>query len=161
MYLFKDTGLAWLKERGYEFVKVNAEPGDLILCRSLTLSSISAFLHALHLLTSLPLLYAGDSRTPHYNAAPTGDNVRFVVYTCYGPVSAATQEELQGKKQLFENMKGHSHWPQGFQPFVEAFVAPKRNGELDPLNTWKPRKAPVLNERAFKLTGIPYIGTMA
>lgn len=160
MYLFKDTGLAWLKERGYEFVKVNAEPGDLILCTSLSLPLL-ALLCAPRLLTSLPLLLTGDSRTPHYNRAPTGDNVRFVVYTCYGPVSAATQEELQGKKQLFENMKGHSHWPQGFQPFVEAFVAPKRDGELDPLNTWKPRKAPVLSERAFKLTGIPYIGTTA
>ncbi|ORY86667.1 hypothetical protein BCR35DRAFT_302382 [Leucosporidium creatinivorum] len=134
MYLFKETGLEWLKEKGYEWVKVNAEPGDLILW---------------------------DSRVPHYNAAPKGDNVRFVVYTCYAPVSTATQEELLQKKALFENTKGHSHWPQGFQPFVEHFVAPKRNGELDPLNTWKPRKAPVLGERAYKLTGIPYIGTTA
>ena len=32
MYVFKDTGLTWLKERGYEWVKVNCEPGDLVLC---------------------------------------------------------------------------------------------------------------------------------
>lgn len=32
MYLYKDTGLAWLKERGYESVKVNCGPGDLVLC---------------------------------------------------------------------------------------------------------------------------------
>ncbi|GAA5854282.1 hypothetical protein JCM9279_005107 [Rhodotorula babjevae] len=134
MYLFKETGLEWLKDRGYEWVKVNAGPGDLILW---------------------------DSRVPHYNAAPKGDTVRFVVYTCMAPVSTATQEELAQKKFLFENTKGHSHWPQGFQPFVEAFVAPRRNGELDPLNTWTPRQKPVLSERAYKLTGIPYLNSAA
>jgi len=36
MYLFKETGLKWLKDRGYEWVKVNAGPGDLILCESLS-----------------------------------------------------------------------------------------------------------------------------
>lgn len=132
MYLFKETGLKWLKDRGYEWVKVNAGPGDLILW---------------------------DSRVPHYNAAPKGDNVRFVVYVSMAPASTATQEELVQKKWLFENTKGHSHWPQGFQPFVEHFVAPRRNGELDPLNTWAPRQKPVLSERAFKLTGIPYINS--
>jgi hypothetical protein len=33
MYTFKETGLAWLKERGHEWVKVNAEAGDLVLCK--------------------------------------------------------------------------------------------------------------------------------
>jgi len=33
----------------------------------------------------------------------------------------------------------------------------KRNGEIDPHNRDAPVKAPVLSERAFKLTGIPYI----
>lgn len=33
MYLFKETGLKWLADRGYEWVKVNAEPGDLVLCK--------------------------------------------------------------------------------------------------------------------------------
>ena len=62
---------------------------------------------------------------------------------------------------MFELQKGHSHWPQCLQPFIEEFVAPKRNGVVDPLNTWKPRNPPQLSERAFKLTGIPYIETMA
>jgi hypothetical protein len=34
IYQFKDTGLNWLKERGYEWLKVNCEPGDLVLCKS-------------------------------------------------------------------------------------------------------------------------------
>ncbi|BGO99598.1 hypothetical protein RTG_01865 [Rhodotorula toruloides ATCC 204091] len=134
MYLFKDTGLKWLEEKGLEWVKVNCGPGDLVLW---------------------------DSRAPHYNVAPTGDMARFVVYTAYAPVSTATKEDLIQKKWLFENTKGHSHWPQGFQPFVEQFIAPKRNGELDPHNNWTPRQKPVLSERAFKLTGIPYLEAMS
>lgn len=159
MYLFKETGLKWLQDRGYEWVKVNAGPGDLILCASLFSRASDASRSTK--LTCSPSSCAGDSRVPHYNAAPKGDMVRFVVYTCMAPVSTATQEELAQKQWLFDNMKGHSHWPQGFQPFVEQFVAPKRNGELDPLNTWAPRQKPVLSERAFKLTGIPYLESAA
>ncbi len=97
-------------------------------------------------------LVVWDSRTPHFNAAPKGVTERFVVYTCYAPVYTATKDDFLQKKRLFETTKGHSHWPQGFQPFIEHFVAPRRNGELDPVNTWAPRKTPVLSERAFKLT---------
>lgn len=134
MYVFKDEGLAWLKERGYEFVKVNAEPGDLVLW---------------------------DSRAPHFNASPKGSTPRFVIYTCYAPVSAVSQEELIKKKELFETSQGTSHWPQSFQPHIRSYVQPIRNGEPDPHNTWKPRNPPQLSERAFKLTGIPYIAGTA
>lgn len=134
MYIFKETGLDWLKERGFEWVKVCCEPGDLVLW---------------------------DSRTPHYNQSPTANTCRFVVYTCYLPVSTATKEELIAKRQMFYNTKGHSHWPQGLQPFIEEYVAPMRDGKPDPLNKWAPRQAPQLSERAFKLTGIPYIGATA
>ncbi|KAK4057267.1 hypothetical protein OIO90_001764 [Microbotryomycetes sp. JL221] len=129
-YSFKETGLQWLKERGYEWVKICAGPGDLVLW---------------------------DSRTPHYNASPTAGRPRFAIYTCFAPVSTATQEDLLKKKELFEEQFGHSHWPQALQPFVKAFVTPKRNGQPDPINTWKPRAPPQLSERVFKLTGIPYI----
>lgn len=88
MYLFKDTGLKWLADKGLEWVKVNAGPGDLVLW---------------------------DSRAPHYNVPPRGDQNRFVVYTSYAPASTATKEDLLQKKWLFENTKGHSHWAQGFQ----------------------------------------------
>ena len=54
-YGFKDTGLAWLKERGYEFEKVNLGPGDMVVW---------------------------DSRTPHYNVKPQGTETRMAVYTC-------------------------------------------------------------------------------
>ncbi|KAI5200103.1 hypothetical protein E4T39_05850 [Aureobasidium subglaciale] len=130
MYLFKETGLKWLADRGHEWVKVDAEPGDLVLW---------------------------DSRTPHYNASPKKDTDRFVIYVCMLPVSTATQDDLKRKKECFENQDGHSHWPMALQPFIKAFLEPMRNGKPDPHNTWKPRQPPQLTERGYKLTGIPYI----
>ncbi|KAF4556638.1 Hypothetical protein D9617_1g085160 [Elsinoe fawcettii] len=130
IYLFKETGLKWLADKGCEWVKVNAEPGDLVLW---------------------------DSRTPHYNVSPTGSTDRLVTYVCMMPASTATQQDLIRKRDLFEQQDGHSHWPMALQPFIKAFVEPMRNGKPDPLNTWKPRQQPRLSERAFKLTGIPYI----
>jgi hypothetical protein len=35
-YGFTDAGLAWLKEKGCEWIKLTAEPGDLLLCKSIT-----------------------------------------------------------------------------------------------------------------------------
>lgn len=74
-YGFKDTGMAWLKQKGCEWIKLCAEPGDLLLW---------------------------DSRTPHYNVSPTGDTARFAVYACFMPVRDATQEDLRRKKVAFE-----------------------------------------------------------
>ncbi|KAL4950798.1 MFS transporter [Aspergillus filifer] len=83
-YGFTEEGLAWLKNRGCEWVKPNAEPGDLILW---------------------------DSRTPHYNLSPTGTTPRFCIYTCYMPATDATQEQLLTKKAAFEANLGTTHWP--------------------------------------------------
>lgn len=33
-YGFTEAGIAWLQDRGFEWVKVNAGPGDLIMCKS-------------------------------------------------------------------------------------------------------------------------------
>ena len=33
-YGFKDEGMKWLKDHGTEWVKVCAEPGDLLICES-------------------------------------------------------------------------------------------------------------------------------
>lgn len=126
-YGFTDAGMAWLQEKGLEWVKVEAGPGDLIVW---------------------------DSRAPHYNCSPTSDESRMAVYVCMMPQSSATQEELLFKKQAFENRKGTTHWPQALQMFVLPVL---RNGELDPHNRPNPSKEPVFTERGFKLTGIPYI----
>lgn len=110
MYLFKDTGMKWLQDKGLEWVKVTAGPGDLVLCEFR-----SSLLFYLYELTFFFFCSAGDSRAPHYNVPPRGNQDRFVVYTSFAPVSTATKEDLLQKKWLFENTKGHSHWAQGFQ----------------------------------------------
>lgn len=48
------------------------------------------------------LTLTGDSRTPHYNVPATGKQDRLAVYTCYMPVSDASQEDLIRKKEAFE-----------------------------------------------------------
>ncbi|TKX19833.1 hypothetical protein C1H76_8031 [Elsinoe australis] len=126
-YGFTEKGMQWLADKGLEWVKVSAEPGDLLLW---------------------------DSRTPHYNLSSTTDQSRFCIYTCYMPVADASQEDLKRKKTAFEGWFGTTHWP---NCQVMGRNQAKRDGELDPHNRTKPVKPPHLSERAYKLTGIPYI----
>lgn len=72
---FTDAGMKWLADHGLKWEKVCAEPGDLIVW---------------------------DSRTPHYNVAPTGGVDRLAVYTCYMPVAEVEKEDLVRKKGAFE-----------------------------------------------------------
>ncbi|KAK4897982.1 hypothetical protein LTR27_004366 [Elasticomyces elasticus] len=124
---FTEAGMNWLKDRGCVWEKVCADPGDLLLW---------------------------DSRTPHYNLSSSTNQPRFAVYTCFMPVSDATQEDLVRKKDAFERFVGTTHWPNARH--TGSNVA-KRDGEDDPHNRLEPLNKPVLGERAFKLTGIPYI----
>ncbi|KAK9369484.1 hypothetical protein V1509DRAFT_619566 [Lipomyces kononenkoae] len=127
-YVFKPEGLKWLQDHGCEWVKVDAEPGDLLLW---------------------------DSRTPHYNTSPEADNARFAVYTCYMPVADATQEALRRKRAAFEDRLSTSHWPD-VQYVSEN--KPMRDGKLDDAHVReRPLNEPRLSDRAFRLTGIPYI----
>ncbi|KAM0753450.1 hypothetical protein T439DRAFT_285374 [Meredithblackwellia eburnea MCA 4105] len=131
-YGYKETGLAWLKERGFEFKKVNMNPGDLVIW---------------------------DSRLPHYNVTPKGNEARMAIYTCYAPVSTATQEDLVRKKQAFETYTGSSHWPQCLQSFNRPAV--RVDGTLCPANRSEPFEIPVFSERNLKLTGIPYVSRLS
>ncbi|KAH6657044.1 hypothetical protein BKA67DRAFT_635087 [Truncatella angustata] len=126
-YGFTGEGMAWLKNKGCEWIKVNAGPGDLLLW---------------------------DSRTPHYNLSPEGTIPRFCAYTCYMPAADASQEDLIRKKSAFDNLQGTTHWPNAMHV---GGIPVKRNGQDCPYNTGKPRKAPELTERGYRLTGIPYI----
>lgn len=126
-YGFTEQGMAWLKEKGCEWIKITAEPGDLLLW---------------------------DSRTPHYNLSPTGTRPRFCVYTCYMPAAEASQENLVRKKAAFDNHQSTTHWPNAMHvggPPVN------RDGKPCPYNTGKPRQPVELTERGYLLTGIPYI----
>ncbi|KAM0544240.1 hypothetical protein ACHAPJ_011929 [Fusarium lateritium] len=126
-YGFTGKGMEWLKEKGCEWVKINAEPGDLLVW---------------------------DSRTPHYNLSPEGTSPRFCTYTCYMPVADATQEDLIRKKAAFENLQSTTHWPNAMHV---GGIPILRDGKPCPYNTGKPREAPKLTNRGFQLTGIPYI----
>ena len=126
-YGFTEKGLEWLKNHGCEWTKVCAEPGDLLLW---------------------------DSRTAHYNLSSETDQPRFCVYTCFMPVSEASQDDLRRKKEAFDKRVGTTHWPNARH--VGSNVA-TRDGQPDPHNRERPVEEPQLNERAMKLTGIPYI----
>ncbi|EHA46828.1 hypothetical protein MGG_08779 [Pyricularia oryzae 70-15] len=127
-YGFTEAGMKWLADNGGEWIKPTAEPGDLLVW---------------------------DSRTPHFNVPPSRQSVdRLAVYTCFMPVSHATQEDLVRKKDAFERRVGTTHWPNARH--VGSNEA-KRNGQPDAVQRDRPLNEPVLSERAFKLTGIPYI----
>ncbi|KAF6840950.1 phytanoyl dioxygenase [Colletotrichum plurivorum] len=126
-YGFADAGMRWLEEEGCEWVKVDAEPGDLLLW---------------------------DSRTPHYNLSPEGSRPRFCVYACYMPAAEATQEDLVRKRAAFENLQSTTHWPNAMHV---GGIPVKRGGEPCPYNSGKPRREPELSAVGFRLTGIPYI----
>ncbi|KAH8881275.1 hypothetical protein GQ53DRAFT_668193 [Thozetella sp. PMI_491] len=126
-YGFTEAGMQWLKDHGCEWVKPAAEPGDLLIW---------------------------DSRTPHYNVPTKTKQDRMAVYTCYMPVEDATQEDLLRKKDAFEKRLGTTHWPNARHVGTNAA---KRNGEPDHIVRERPLNEPVLSERTFKLTGIPYI----
>ncbi|KZL78253.1 phytanoyl-CoA dioxygenase [Colletotrichum tofieldiae] len=126
-YGFTDEGMKWLADKGCEWIKINAEPGDLLLW---------------------------DSRTPHYNLSPEGESPRFCAYTCYMPAAEATQEDLIRKKGAFDTLQSTTHWPNAMHV---GGIPVLRDGEPCPYNTGKPRQVPELTERGFQLTGIPYI----
>ena len=74
------------------------------------------------------------------------------------PVADATKEQLQIKKQAFEQTKMTTHWPNAAM-IVDLPVL--RNGEPDPYQRTSPREPVKLTERGYKLTGIPYLEQMA
>ncbi|KAI5362356.1 hypothetical protein Slin14017_G075930 [Septoria linicola] len=122
---YTNNGMKWLEEQGYKWEKICAEPGDLLVW---------------------------DSRTPHYNLSSKTSQPRFCVYTCFMPVADATQEDLVRKKDAFQRFVGTTHWPNARH--VGSNQA-KRNGEDDPHSRFEPLNKPVLDERTFRLTGIP------
>lgn len=123
-----DKRMVWFYRKGMaKWVKVNAEPGDLLLW---------------------------DSRTPHYNLSPEGECPRFRVYTCYMPAADASKEELELKSSALRETKSTTHWPAtkhvGGAPVF-------RDGKPCPYNTVVPRQPVKLSDRGLLLTVIPYL----
>ncbi|PYI12703.1 hypothetical protein BO78DRAFT_402582 [Aspergillus sclerotiicarbonarius CBS 121057] len=130
-YGFTDAGMAWLSSHGLQWEKVCAGPGDLIVW---------------------------DSRTPHYNVAPRGEVDRLAVYACYMPVREVGRADLVRKREAFECRLGTSHWPNA-QHVSKTNIA-MRDGKPCPVARERPVQEPVLSERVFRLTGIPYLEEM-
>lgn len=129
-YGYKETGIKWLQDKGFEFKKVNLNAGDLVMW---------------------------DSRLPHMNTAPKGEHTRMAIYTCFAPVSTASVEDLQHKRAAFEVGRGTSHWPQAL--ITDDRKAMREDGTVCPADRVGPKNRPVLDERGYKLTGIPYLQT--
>jgi hypothetical protein len=126
-----DQDIKWFEDRGAETLKIDAEPGDLILW---------------------------DSRTIHYGQQPDADdgNIRTIAYISYSPASFATEEALEAKKKVFEAWAGTSHWAHdNINPRFARATLP--NGEPDPRDTGVPSEKPELTDDLLKLAGvIPY-----
>ncbi|KAL6355871.1 hypothetical protein LRP88_09454 [Fusarium phalaenopsidis] len=73
-YDFNEDEIKWFEEKGCRQIKVNAEPGDLILW---------------------------DSRTIHHVALPESETIRTVLYTCFTPAALAKPEDVTYKAELF------------------------------------------------------------
>jgi hypothetical protein len=70
------------------------------------------------------------------------------------PVAHASQEDLLRKKDALDRWVGTTHWPNARR--MSSNVA-KRNEKEDPHNRFEPLNKSVFTERAYKLTGVPYI----
>lgn len=104
-------------------------------------------------------LVVWDSRTPHYNLSSASDIPRFAAYTCYMPVADVSQADLLRKKQAFEDCQPTTHWPNAAHVGALPLI---RNGEQDKLHHLVPKSGkPLLSERGYRLTGIPYIDAIA
>ncbi|GAA5885037.1 hypothetical protein JCM6882_007205 [Rhodosporidiobolus microsporus] len=122
----------WFFEKGCKWVKVCAQPGDLILW---------------------------DSRTMHMNCVPTGENDRTNTYVCMAPAKLLSDEDRQKRVQAYENWRPTTHVPFKdifFRPVHEPVVRPE-TGLVDPLDTGLPSTPPETTDTIRKLVGaLPY-----
>ncbi|PYI10267.1 hypothetical protein BO78DRAFT_458697 [Aspergillus sclerotiicarbonarius CBS 121057] len=117
----------WFEDHGCTLIKINAEPGDLIIW---------------------------DSRTVHYASLPQSETIRTIIYATYTPAKLATPEDLAKKVALFHQYEGTTHWPhcnifgQGKAMRGEEMC----HGERD-----EPLEKPVLTDTVLRLAGVqPY-----
>ncbi|GAA6031394.1 hypothetical protein JCM8097_005640 [Rhodosporidiobolus ruineniae] len=131
-YEFTADDLKWFRQQpGVEEIKVETQPGDLVLW---------------------------DSRTIHWNRTPTAEQVRVAVYVCMAPRSLASPAVLETRRRCFEQRLATTHWP---APFVvvplDEYGPPMRNGEVDPRSRDRPLEEPVVTKRMEQLVGlVPY-----
>ncbi|GAA5933367.1 hypothetical protein JCM3775_000668 [Rhodotorula graminis] len=83
-YGYTEEQQEWFYERGCEWIKVCANPGDLILW---------------------------DSRTLHYNRPPSGDRTRICTYVCMAPDELLNAKDRAVKQKLFADKGATTHNP--------------------------------------------------
>lgn len=127
-YYFGEQGMKWFADRGATPIKVEAEPGDLILW---------------------------DSRTVHWGGEPTAksDRIRTVVYASYAPAELASEETLRKKKEVFEKYGATTHWPHDNME-LRGLEAKLPDGSLDPRNRSEPLQKAILNSKLLRLAGV-------
>jgi hypothetical protein len=128
---FSEKEMEWFVSRGLKPIKVEAEPGDLILW---------------------------DSRTVHWGGEPTklSDTIRTVIYATYTPVALATKEALEEKVGVFNVYGATTHWPHD-NIWLRPLLAHLPDGTLDPKNRDEPLEKPERSEKLLKLAGLkPY-----
>ncbi|GAA5869113.1 hypothetical protein JCM8547_008700 [Rhodosporidiobolus lusitaniae] len=131
-YTFTPEDIKWFQQQpGVEEIKVETQPGDLILW---------------------------DSRTIHWNRTPTAEQVRVVVYVCMCPKRMANKEVLEKRKECFEKRLATTHWP---APFVvvplDEYGPPMRDGKPCPFDRDRPIEQPEVTKRMLQLVGTePY-----
>ncbi|KAJ5662812.1 hypothetical protein N7507_003543 [Penicillium longicatenatum] len=126
-YGFTLEDVAWFESHGCSLVKVNAEPGDLIIW---------------------------DLRTVHYASLPESDIIRTITYATYTPANLATFEDLAKKVELFYSYECSTHWPH-CNIFGQGKAM--RNGKIYPGERTEPLEKPELTDTVLKLAGFkPY-----
>ncbi|KAJ6028313.1 hypothetical protein N7540_003889 [Penicillium herquei] len=128
---FSEEEMDWWASKGLKPLKVQAEPGDLILW---------------------------DSRTVHWGGEPTekSDVIRTVIYASYSPARLATKEALEEKARVFDVYGATTHWAHD-NIFLRPQVACLSDGTIDPRNRDEPVEKAEMTDRLKKLAGlIPY-----
>jgi ectoine hydroxylase-related dioxygenase (phytanoyl-CoA dioxygenase family) len=127
-YYFGKDGIAWFEARGCKPIKVQADPGDLILW---------------------------DSRSIHWGAeqTPKSNTIRTVVYAAYAPAALASADTLKQKKHVFEKFGATTHWPHDNME-LRGLHAKLPDGQLDPKNRDRPREMPEYTDKLLRLAGV-------
>ncbi|KAI5922992.1 hypothetical protein F4810DRAFT_233025 [Camillea tinctor] len=117
----------WLESKGCKWVKVCAEPGDLLLW---------------------------DSRTIHYGAPPSSTNPRFASYVCYKPASMVSEETKTWFLEAFARKSNSTHDPAN--PLDRPRLPPEDHPTYAEALR-RPLQEPVLSKRGRQLAGLdPY-----
>ncbi|KAJ5683464.1 hypothetical protein N7462_006629 [Penicillium macrosclerotiorum] len=126
-YGFTLEDVEWFKDHGCKLIKINAEPGDVIIW---------------------------DSRTVHYASLPQSETIRTIIYATYTPASLATPEDVALKADIFHRFEGTTHWP---HCNIFAQGKAMRGDKICPGERNEPLEKPEMTDQVLKLAGVkPY-----